>query len=75
MSKSSTTQHIVPGSKGWSVRKGGATRASKIFKTKREAVAYGVKISKKQGAELYIHRRDGLVQNKRSFSNTPAPSQ
>ena len=30
-------------------------------------------MSQKQGAELYIHRRDGLIREKNSYGNDPNP--
>lgn len=72
MSKNS--QHVVPHPDGgWSVKKGGATRATKRFETYKEAVSYGRKVSKAQGSELYVHGRDGMVRSKDSYENDPNP--
>jgi hypothetical protein len=68
------TQHVVPHSDGgWSVKKGGASHATKVFDTQREAISYGRRVSKNQGAELYIHRRDGMVRQKDSYGHDPHP--
>ena len=67
------TQHVVRSLDGWSVKKGGAKRASKTFGTQREAIAYGRQISKNQRAELYIHRKDGMIMKKNSYGNNPNP--
>jgi uncharacterized protein YdaT len=67
------TQHVVRAPSGWSVKKGGAKRASKTFATQKEAISYGKKISKKQGAELYIHREDGMIREKNSYGKDPHP--
>ena len=65
--RSQESHHVVPGPKGgWSVKKGGSTRASKTFATKAEAVKHGRAVSKNQGTEFYIHRRDGTIQRKAS---------
>ena len=68
------TQHVIyhPDG-GWSVKKGGAVRATRRFKTRKEAISYAVKVSRKQGAELYIHRADGLVGEKYSYGPTSHP--
>lgn len=66
-----TTQHVVRSPDGWSVKKGGAKRASKSFKTQQEAISYARELSKKQGAELYIHRKDGMVREKNSYAIHP----
>ncbi len=66
------TQHVIPRlGGGWSVLKGGATRATKRFDTQREAITYARKISKAQGSELYVHGRDGLIRSKDSYGNDP----
>ena len=68
------TQHVVPGkSSGWSVKKGGASRASKNVNTKAEAVKIGKQIAKNQKAELVIHKKDGTIQNPNSYGNDPCP--
>jgi len=63
------TQHVLPNPKrGWSVKKGGATKATKTFETQREAISFARKISKNQGSELYVHKRDGTIQRKDSYA-------
>lgn len=66
------TLHVVPGPVGgWSVKKGGATRALKHFATKSAALVYGRRVSAREGAELVIHEGDGTVQRKDSHRRTP----
>jgi hypothetical protein len=61
------TYHVIPAlSGGWNVRKGGASRASKHFQLKEDAEAWGREASRKEGSELFIHRRDGMIQTKES---------
>jgi len=67
------TNHVVPSSSGWAVKKSGASRASKIFTTKDKAVDYGTELSKSEKTELYIHKQNGMIQNKNSFGNDPCP--
>jgi hypothetical protein len=68
------TVHVVPGpSGGWNVKKGGATRASKRFERKDEAVSWGRGLSKREGTEFVIHRRDGTIQKKDSHGGDPHP--
>lgn len=61
--------HVVASNSkgGWSVRKSGSIRASKTFETKDEAVKYGRKLSKVEKTELYIHKKDGTIQNRNSY--------
>ena len=68
---SMTTQHVIRSSDGWSVMRGGAKRASRTFKTQKEAISYAKKISKKQGAALYIHRSDGMIREKNLYGSNP----
>ncbi|MDD3323005.1 MAG: DUF2188 domain-containing protein [Paludibacter sp.] len=66
--------HVVPNTKGgWDVKKGGADRASVHTPTKQESVDKGRKISQNQGSELYIHGKDGKIQQKDSHGNDPFP--
>ena len=59
------TYHVVPHMDGgWKVRKGGAKRATKKFKTKNEAVKWGRAFSKSHGTEFYIHKEDGTLERK-----------
>lgn len=68
------TTHVVPSKGGgWNVKKGGASRASKHFDKKEEAVKYGRNKSKESGSEFYIHKKDGTIQKKDSHGNDPCP--
>ncbi|MEM9558501.1 MAG: DUF2188 domain-containing protein [Acidobacteriota bacterium] len=62
------TQHVAPSMEGgWNVRRGRARKATRHFETREEAISFGRELSKRQGAALYIHREDGLVQSKESY--------
>ena len=68
------SNHVVPSKdKGWAVKKSGASKASKKFETKEKAVKYAKDISKREKTELYIHKKDGRIQNKNSYGNDPVP--
>lgn len=71
MSKKSN--HVVPSASGWAVRKSGAERASRVFSTKEKAVEYGRELSKSEQTELYIHKSNGMIQNRNSYGNDPHP--
>ncbi len=65
-----TTHHVVPDPDGgWNVKKGGASRASRHFETKTGAVSWGREVSKNQGSEFVIHKKDGTIQRKDSHGN------
>ena len=71
---SRSTQHVIPHPDGgWSVKKGGADRSTRRFDTQKEAILFGKEISKKVGAELYVHGRNGMVRSKSSYGNDPHP--
>jgi hypothetical protein len=67
------SNHVVPSTSGWSVKKSGADRASKIFDTKDKAVEYGRELSKNEKTELFIHKSNGMIQDRNSYGNDPNP--
>jgi hypothetical protein len=68
------TQHVIHHPDGgWSVKKGGATKATKVFETEEAAISYARKISINQNAELYVHRPDGTILEKDSYGKDPLP--
>ncbi|MBV7439959.1 DUF2188 domain-containing protein [Weeksellaceae bacterium TAE3-ERU29] len=68
------SNHVVPSKGiGWSVKKSGASRASRNFTTKEQAVKYATQLSKNERTELYIHKSNGMIQNKNSYGNDPYP--
>lgn len=74
MSKNKGSHHVVPNSdNGWKVKKGGSSKSSGNFDTKKEAVDAGRKISQNQGTEFVIHGKDGKIQQKDSHGNDPFP--
>jgi uncharacterized protein YdaT len=59
------THHVVKNpSGGWSVKKGGAERASGTYKTQSEATKAAVKISQNQGSRVVVHGMDGRIKKK-----------
>lgn len=69
------SNHVVPSVKegGWAVKKSGSTKASKSFPKKADAIKFGRELSKKEHSELYIHKKDGTIQNRNSYGNDPFP--
>jgi hypothetical protein len=70
---SKRSNHVIPSSGGWAVKKSGSERASKTFSTKEEAVRYGKELSKNERTELFIHKSNGMIQNRNSYGNDPHP--
>jgi len=68
------SHHVVPNqSGGWDVRKPGASRASRVFESRKDAIDYARDIAQKEHSELYIHRKDGTISHKDSYSSDRFP--
>ncbi|KTD07633.1 DUF2188 domain-containing protein [Legionella jamestowniensis] len=67
--------HVLPNEAlgGWDIRKEKSKRASRHFETQQEAIAAARKFSRKVGAELFIHGKDGKILRKDSHGNDPFP--
>jgi hypothetical protein len=53
--------HVIKRQDRWAVRKHGASRVSKIYQSKEEAVKGAQKL-KRKGYDLVIHKKDGSIQ-------------
>jgi hypothetical protein len=61
-------QHVYPRRSGkWAVRRSGASRASRLFEKKDDAVAYARRMAQKEGSVVYLHRNDGGVRRLYSY--------
>jgi len=70
--KKPSTHHVVPDPEGgWDVRRGGASRSSGHFNTKREAIDRARTISRNAHTELKIHNRDGRIAQSDSHGRDP----
>ncbi|WP_348827105.1 DUF2188 domain-containing protein [Halomonas sp. RT37] len=68
------THHVVPNADGgWDIKKGGGKKSIKHFSLKSDAVDHGRGISKNQGSEFVIHKKDGKIQNPDSHGRDPFP--
>jgi hemerythrin-like domain-containing protein len=66
--------HTIPHQGGWANRREGASRVSKIFRTKRDAEAAGRKTAQRDGVEHVVHNRDGKLTERNSYGNDPVPA-
>ena len=58
--------HVVPDAQGgWRVQRSGSVRASQRFSNKSDAINYGKEVSRRMQTGLYVHRRNGEVQEMR----------
>lgn len=68
------SNQVIPSKGGWVVKRTEASRAYRRFKTKEEAIECGVVLSIKERTVLYIHKKDGTVQNRYSYENASFPA-
>ena len=62
-------QHVVPNmSGGWSVKKSGSNRATRNFKSRNDALHYGMKVAESQHSQLVVHRKDGRILNSKNYA-------
>ncbi len=67
-SMAKNTRHVVPStSGGWSVRKQGASRASKNFTHQDEAIEYGKEHARKDHGDVFVHGRNGMIRDHTSY--------
>lgn len=71
---SRNAHHVVPNPRrGWTVKKSGAVRATRVFDTQDQAITYARDLSRAAGSELYVHHRDGTIRSKDSYGTDPFP--
>jgi hypothetical protein len=58
----------------WQVRREGASRASRVFDSQREAEQFGRRVAKRERVEFILTGRDGKVREKNSYGNDPVRS-
>lgn len=74
MPRGPKTYHVVPVREGgWATRRGGASRASNLYSTKAEAIQRGRELSRRNGAELRVHNKDGKIASSDSHGGDPFP--
>lgn len=67
-------QHVTKRADGsWQVKGEGASRASFVTTTQRDAINRGRIISSNQQSELIIHRPDGRIRARDSYEFDPFP--
>jgi hypothetical protein len=67
-------QHVTPDGGGDSpVKRGGSDRASKVFPTQQEAIAYARKVAMNQQTELFVHGRNGQIRERNTYKGDPFP--
>jgi hypothetical protein len=54
--------HVVKRGEGWAVKKEGASKASRIYQNKEDAVERAINFMRTGGYDLIIHSKDGTFQ-------------
>jgi len=62
--KGMESQHVLPREGKWAVKKAGSSKASGIFDNKAEAVSFAKEVAINQGTALFIHGKDGRIQDR-----------
>lgn len=64
----STSRHVSLGYRGeWRVRDTGANRATRVFSSREDAIAFARSLAQKDGGEVFIHNEDGTVRDHRTY--------
>lgn len=66
-------QHVVPHPDGWAVVGAGNSKATKVTKTQKEAIAAAEDIARNQQSDTKIHGTDGKIRAGNSYGNDPHP--
>lgn len=66
-------QHVAPREGGWGVRRAGASRATGVYATQKEAIDAATRIARNQQTDVYVHGRDGRIRERNSYGNDPYP--
>lgn len=66
-------QYVTKRNDCWTVKGEGNSKATKLFDTQKEAIAYGREIAINQQSELRIQGKDSKFRESRSYGNDPYP--
>ena len=66
-------QHVVPHLDGWAVIGAGNTKATKVTRTQKEAIAVAEEIARNQQSDTKIHGTDGKIRAGNSYGNDLYP--
>lgn len=66
-------QHVVPYLGKWAVKGFGNSRYTVTSRSKKDAVNIGRRIAINQKAELFIHKRNGVIQERNTYGKDPNP--
>ena len=64
--------HILPGRNGWALKRTGAARATRRFRSKQEALEHGRRLCLRNNGSLRIHGLDGRIHEERTYRDDPS---
>jgi hypothetical protein len=59
--------HVVAVKDRWNIRQIGKTSGIKAYDTREEAITHAISMARKQKGEIIIHKRSGLIEERRSY--------
>lgn len=66
-------QHVVPHNGKWAVKGAGASRATVVTDTQKEAIERARGIAQHQQTEVLVHGENGQICARDSYGNDPFP--
>lgn len=61
-------EHVVSHEDGWAVQTEDAKQPSNVYEKKQDAVDRAEEIAQNKGTQVIIHKKDGSIQDKKTFS-------
>ncbi|MBN7809580.1 DUF2188 domain-containing protein [Algoriphagus sp. H41] len=72
--KKKRSNHVIPiQNSEWVLVKSGAEKPFRRFKSKTEAISFGNELSKTEQSRLYVHKSDGRIEARHSYSPEDQP--
>ena len=68
-----SNKHVVPHSDGWAVKPAGGSKPSRVVETQQEAIQIARQQAINQGAEMFIHNRQGQIRERNTYGSDPNP--
>ncbi len=65
--KGQASHHVIQSGSRWIVKRVGASRASQVFTTQKEAASYAYSVAQNQGTALFVHGADGRIVERRDY--------
>lgn len=66
-------QHVVPHQGKWAVKGFGNKKITAVTELKKDAVRIARKIAVNQKTELFIHKKNGVIEERNSYGNDAFP--